>query len=256
MLELALVAVVAGFIWFRHSGKTVPSLPGGGLRIQSQNWFKPVLGIVAIVIAFFAWDWFKILFAEWFATSDIGEILNWSPEVMTKWLWVIPTTGAILYLVWRIPNKIWGSLVSAFIAVIAVVFITYSLMTGETMFSWIESTKPDRVNVRCTTQKELDDTWITPKGRPIVFCPEKGSLFAYVAPGRGTQMNITWEPKFVSDHPNETANYTLPEFISVRDGHVTSSIEISPVKADKRNRERSAFDQSGLSYVVMWIKAR
>jgi hypothetical protein len=270
---LVFLAVFAGTFWvilrlFRvkssSSGGAITGLVGGVTNLfgplTAKGWARPVAFLALLVVSVLVWDTFKDWFAGWFTSSDAGEVLGWQAAAIKKWLWAIPVSAVLLFVFWLFPNKIWRQLISAVVAVFALVVISLSLVTGETIFSLADGSAAKRHHgLSCTTSDDLRNVQIDDGGRDIVVCPENGPLYLFTERRYGGLV-VDFSPQFKREYGHLLQGRDLGEFVVMQapmtySGSLARSWRILPLKSSRELMYTSGWDKSGFKDIVLTVRA-
>jgi hypothetical protein len=112
--------------------------------------------------------------------------------------------------------------------------------------------------VACTTQDDVSHAKVDTAGKDIVLCPENGALTMFAEGGRW--LKVDFSPQFKREKEHLLRGRTLGDFIHIYapmtyPGSIVGSWKIIPVSSRPRENIHSAWDKSGLTEIVLTVRA-
>lgn len=257
-LAVAFLIILGMFRGRSAAGGVFTSLSSGFSNVTGSLLAKsPVRSaaiIITLIVLFFFWDELKGGFAGWLASSDAGTTLGFKASVIEKWLWVVVVAAVILFIFWRVPNPIWAQLISAVVAVIALIVIAVSLVTGETIFSLVDGSAAGRhSSLPCATMDDFraGNSHMTKAGRPIAICASTKTLYVFSKPGQ--ELSFSFSKRFAQNNAEALEERTVGDFVRIQPpGTWHNPAPASP--AYKLDLVPSGWEETGWKDIELYVR--
>ncbi|MCA9362102.1 hypothetical protein KC906_01885 [Candidatus Kaiserbacteria bacterium] len=147
------------------TGGVVTGLSGGFSKLMSAlpggNGAQLAFAVALAAAVFLSWDWIQELVVNWLPDSNGGRMLGITKELVNDWLWVVPMAAIVWFLTRNIAGETAKRFVSGTIMALALLGISMSVLTGETVHNIKTGNTKAAIAMRaplteCKLAKDLD----------------------------------------------------------------------------------------------------